>query len=95
MFAPESDVIVDSLIEAEYKSAVNQYGKTYQDENEAHEVLFEEIIESINEVKKLTPNVSTECAAVNIKNARAAIKELAQVCAVCGKILAGAGCDNC
>ncbi len=87
MFAVESEKIVDKLIEAEYKQAVKQYGKTYADENEAHDVLYEEIIESIEEVRKLSPN--PKCAAYNIKNARAAIKELAQVCAVCGKIIAG------
>lgn len=87
MFAPESDGIVDSLIEAEYKAAIEQWGESYKDDTEAHDVLFEEIIESINEVKKISPN--PKCAAANIKNARAAIKELAQVCAVCGKILNG------
>lgn len=89
MFAPETDEIVDILIDAEYKAAINQWGEFYKDDQEAHDVLFEELTESIAEVNKLTPNVSAECAAMNIKNARAAIKELAQVCAVCGKILHG------
>ena len=103
MFAPESDGIVDSLIEAEYKAAIDQWGETYKDDAEAHDVV-KKIVGHVpldeatkyfgrdedgvpRDVKKLSPN--PECAAFNIKNARAAIKELAQVCAVCGKILHG------
>lgn len=95
-FAKESENLVQKLINAEYLNACQQYGETYTDIEEMHEVFDEEIQEVFCEIKallSLTPLIKHYIATKDFKYlervenvAKNGIKELAQVGAVLQKI---------
>lgn len=100
MFSEKTDKLVDELVEAEYKNAVKQYGEKYENVFKAFCVLQEEILEAWNEADFLNEHIVPRILnAINednhirqvafirdvIKASKCAIKELAQVCAVCEK----------
>lgn len=97
MFNLESDNKVKELVDLEHKQAVKQWGKKYPDEKTAAEVLEEEIHESGDEVVEISKIfrrwiMVSEDSIKNIipeirKHAENGMKELAQVCAVCQKIM--------
>lgn len=97
MFNPKSDKKVKELVELEYKQAVSQWGKVFPDEKTAAEVLEEECQEAHDEVSEIFKKfrrwmiVSEDSIKTIVpdikKNAENGIKELAQVCAVCEKIM--------
>lgn len=96
MFADQSDKLVKKLIQAEFKNAVDHYGLTYKDLDEAERILIEEITEADTEVEELDLRFSetdwTDGKNLDVdlnkmqKRAINGIKELAQVCAVINKI---------
>lgn len=95
-FAPETEKLVNDLIQAEYKNACEQYGDKYLCMQEMSQVLSEEVKEVYDElelaqnevIKKqfLTKSYNTETLLKLENYARNAMKELAQVCAVLQKI---------
>lgn len=87
MFSQISDDYVDMAVLAEYKAAVDQHGKEFDNFTVFVEVLREEVEESCDEVvlmyaemRKMTLNLDELK-----KRARNGIKELAQVLAVLKK----------
>lgn len=100
MFAPETDELVNELIQAEYKNACEKFGNKYNSLYEAYAILLEEVEESEKEFARIKTELSFLWA--NIKNdkeqnmefylnvlpkyTKNAIKELAQVGAVLIKI---------
>lgn len=99
MFAPETEKLVNDLIQAEYKNACENYGEKYHSKEEACVVLNEEVREVAFEFVELSyhnfdfikhaydnkqlPDNWIEETEKYVKNA---IKELAQVGAVVRKI---------
>ena len=96
MFAPETDNLVEQLIQAEYKNACEQYGCTYKCMQEMLEVLSEEVKEVFDELrlaenevvttKFLTKSYNTKTLLKLENYTRNAMKELVQVGAVLMKI---------
>lgn len=96
MFAEQSEKLVKKLVQAEYRNAVEHYGETYKDLNEAEAILIEEINEADAEVENLDLRfseadfISGNGLKIDINKMRKyainGIKELAQVCAVLNKI---------
>lgn len=96
MFAEKSDKLVKKLIQAEFQNAVDHYGQTYSDLNEAEKILIEEINEADTEIEELdlrfsdTDWIDGNGLSIDLnkmqKRAINGIKELAQVCAVINKI---------
>lgn len=100
MFAPETEKLVEQLIQAEYTNACEKFGNKYNSLHEAYAILLEEVEESEKEFARIKTELSFFWA--NIKNYREqnmefyldvlpkhtknAIKELAQVGAVLQKI---------
>lgn len=98
-FAPETDKLVNELIQAEYKNACEQFGEKYHSLHEGYAVLLEEVEEVKEQTRKLRliKVIWNEIKDNNkIKLYKlldlmeigviCAIKELAQVCAVLMKI---------
>lgn len=99
MFSNKTQRLVDELIEAEYQNAVEQYGEKYESKYQAFCVLQEEVLEAWDEVNLLKEHIVPlllntvndnhygQVAFIRdvIKVSKNAIKELAQVCAVCEK----------
>lgn len=100
MFAPETEKLIEQLIQTEYKNACKNYGDKYHSLHEAYAILLEEVEESEKEFARIKAEVSFLWS--NIKNCEGqdikfyldvlpkytqnAMKELAQVCAVLLKI---------
>lgn len=84
MFSPKTDRIVDSLALEEFENAVILWGRDYDSYETACEVLQEELEEVNAEICRISEGPLD--AYQNIRYARNAIKELAQVIAVCMKI---------
>lgn len=98
-FAPETEKLVNQLIQAEYKNACEDWGEKYNSKKEACDVLDEEVREVGYEISELNyrsfdfvkyaydnrklPDNWIEETEKYVKNA---IKELAQVGAVLMKI---------
>lgn len=99
MFSEKSEGLVDALVSAEYYNAVEHYGDRYGDKVESVEVLEEEVNEAYDEMKNvhafftfyknITGPNEPICLDDLVLSARNAIKELAQVIAVCKKIQNG------
>lgn len=99
-FSPETEKLVNELIQTEYKNACEKFGEKYHSLHEGYAVLLEEIEESENEFTRIKSTLSFLWA--NIKYGKAqmieqnldilqkytqnAMKELAQVGAVLMKI---------
>lgn len=97
-FAPETENLVEQLINAEYKNACEKWGNKYHSLHEGYAVLLEEVEEAQNEVDKIKHNL--DILWEKIKNQDDiygfirfidcetfnAIQELAQVGAVLQKI---------
>lgn len=93
MFSEKSDEYVDALIKAEFESAQQQHGESFERVDIAKDVLFEEVLEARTEFNYVN-NLFFMFYADTQKNyleeiqykAKLCIKELAQVCAVVEKI---------
>lgn len=95
-FAPETEKLVNELIDVEYVNACEQYGCTYKCMQEMLEVLSEEVKEVFDELrlaeievvktKFLTKSYNTETLLKLENYTRNAMSELAQVGAVLMKI---------
>lgn len=100
-FAPETEKLVEQLIQAEYLNAVVNYGETYHSLHEGYAVLLEEVEEVEPNIYSLKENVSimwkcikkNEWEVITLKSIENslyyinnAIKELAQVGAVLMKM---------
>lgn len=101
-FAPETEKLINELIQAEYKNAVVNYGEKYNSPHEAYAVLLEEIeeVESVMnclkvEIEYIWKDIKKD--SIYTKNfnsmidkvfhlSKDAMKELAQVGAVSLKI---------
>lgn len=55
-FAPETEKLVNELIQAEYKNACEKWGDKYHSLHEGYAVLLEEVEEAIKEMKELIYN---------------------------------------
>lgn len=55
-FAPETEKLVNELIQAEYKNACEKWGDKYNSLHEGYAILLEEVEEVIKEVKELIFN---------------------------------------
>lgn len=100
MFAPETEKLVEQLIQTEYKNACKNYGDKYHSLHEAYAILLEEVEESEKEFARIKAEVSflwsniKNCEGQDIKfyldvlpkHTQNAMKELAQVGAVLLKI---------
>ena len=96
MFNEHTNKAVTDLINLEYDLAVKQYGKTYENHEQADDVLTEEVKEAWSEGAMLQASFSDwkrndiyERAQDVYKYAFQTIKELAQVAAVARKIMSG------
>lgn len=99
-FAPETEKLIEQLINAEYLNAVVNFGEKYNSLHEGYAVLLEEVEESLSETKYLKNwldnlwysirNITCfhkkECVEEMQTCVENAIKELAQVGAVLIKI---------
>lgn len=99
-FSPETEKLVNDLIQAEYLNAVVNFGEKYNSLHEGYAVLKEEVEEVIPEIKFLEKwldnfwhsikvnNISydLECVEEMLNCVENSIKELAQVGAVLMKI---------
>ena len=99
-FAPETEKLVEQLIQAEYKNACEKFGEKYHSLHEWYAVLLEEVEEVRKEIKHLKMDKKvfwnkikeTETEGVNQmlvflnEDVEGAMKELAQVGAVLQKI---------
>lgn len=56
MFAPETEKLVEQLIQTEYENACEKFGKKYNSLHEGYAVLLEEVEEAIVDVKNLIIN---------------------------------------
>lgn len=83
MFSANTDRLVDQLCYEEWRSAVDSWGPTYSSEREAGSVLSEELHEVMQEINLMNKSEDTRPM---IRYAKNAMKELAQVVAVCMKI---------
>lgn len=57
-FAPETEKLVNELIQAEYKNACEKFGKKYNSLHEGYAVLLEELEEVEPNISSLKENVS-------------------------------------
>lgn len=99
-FSPETEKLVEQLIQAEYLNAVVNFGEKFNSLHEGYAVLLEEVEEVIPEIKFLEKwldnfwhsikvnNISydLECVEEMLNCVENAMKELAQVGAVMMKI---------
>lgn len=99
-FSPETEKLVNELIQAEYKNACEKFGKKYHSLHEGYAVLLEEVEEAENELNRLKSKYQTLWKGVKkpnsidfdfllsgaLTNIIDQIKELAQVGAVLMKI---------
>lgn len=53
MFAPESEKLVEQLIQAEYKNACEKFGDKYHSLHEGYAVLLEEVEEASEDMTKI------------------------------------------
>jgi NTP pyrophosphatase (non-canonical NTP hydrolase) len=53
MFAPETENLVEQLIQAEYKNACEKFGEKYHSLHEGYAVLLEEVEEAVEAIKSL------------------------------------------
>jgi predicted nuclease with TOPRIM domain len=98
-FSPESEKLVNELIQAEYLNAVVNFGEKYNSLHEGYAVLKEEVEEVITEIKFLEKwldnfwhsikvnncSYNLECVEEMLNCVENAMKELAQVGAVLKK----------
>ena len=99
-FSPETEKLVEQLIQAEYETACEDWGEKYNSLHEAYAILKEEIEEVIEEIKNIEINIHNvwraikenaiviakdECLHMRYSTIMS-IKELAQVGAVLQKI---------
>lgn len=100
MFAEKTDKLVDELVKEGYQNAVKQYGEKYESRYQAFCVLQEEILEAWDEIDFMKRRIVLRLLdfvnnnnGIGLQNdirnvidmSKKAIKELAQVCAVCKK----------
>lgn len=99
-FAPETEKLVNDLIQAEYKNACEKWGDKYHSLHEAYAVLLEEVEEVKFHIDDLFGDMNGFWGGVKennklhckdgvgylLKHSTNAIKELAQVGAVLRKI---------
>ena len=57
MFAPETEKLVEQLIQAEYINACEKFGEKYNSLHEGYAILLEEVEEVKSEVEKLSANL--------------------------------------
>lgn len=88
MFSEVSDMYVDIAQATEYQAAVAQHGDRFADDNEAEEVLQEEMYEASVEAENFSRFYEYPLMDIDIieHHVRLCIKECAQVLAVIKKI---------
>lgn len=82
-FSPETDELVNELIQAEYKNACEKFGNKYNSLHEAYVVLLEEVEEARSEFDKLV--INTEWIWKEIKDFNNSIYDRNELISLCKK----------